>query len=102
MFEVDGFRLQKFPDLLRIVVAVDPPASSGGDSALAGIVVCGLGVDQRGYVLEDCSGRMSPGEWGARAVQAYEDWALIASSRRAIKAARWSPIRSGPYEPICL
>jgi phage terminase large subunit-like protein len=24
--------------------------------------------------MEDCSGRMSPGEWGARAIRAFDDW----------------------------
>jgi phage terminase large subunit-like protein len=46
----------------------------GGESALAGIVVSGLGFDGRCYVMEDCSGRMSPGEWGARAIRAFDDW----------------------------
>lgn len=62
------------PDLLRIVVAVDPPASSSGESALAGIVVCGLGIDRRGYVLADYSGRMSPGEWGRKVIEACDTW----------------------------
>src|SRR5207302_1887742 len=75
MFEAEGFRVAHCPHLRRAVVAVDPPASSGGESALAGIVVSGLGHDGQCYVLEDCSGRMSPGEWAARAVKAYDDWA---------------------------
>jgi hypothetical protein len=60
------------PPFIRVVVGVDPPASSSGGSALAGIVVCGLGVDRRGYVLADHSGRMSPGEWGRKVVEAYD------------------------------
>ena len=60
--------------MIRVVVGVDPPASSSGNSALAGIVVCGLGVDGRGYVLADYSARMSPGQWGRTAVQAYDEW----------------------------
>ncbi len=67
-------RVDAAPDLLRIVVAVDPPASSSSQSALCGIVVCGLGVDRRGYVLADYSGRMSPGQWGMKVVEAYDLW----------------------------
>lgn len=59
------------PDLTRVVVGVDP---SGGANE-QGIVVAGLGVDGRGYVLADRSCALSPAGWGARAVQAYIDLA---------------------------
>lgn len=39
--------------LVRVVVAVDPPAGIGGDAC--GIVVVGLGRDGRGYVIADAS-----------------------------------------------
>jgi predicted phage terminase large subunit-like protein len=42
------------------------------DDCATGIVVCGLGVDGRGYVLQDCSGKFSPTEWATRAVTAYK------------------------------
>jgi phage terminase large subunit-like protein len=70
----DMIRRGHAPKMIRVVVGVDPPASSSGNSALAGIVVCGLGIDGRGYVLADYSARMSPGEWGRTAVQAYDEW----------------------------
>lgn len=62
------------PSMLQIVVAVDPPASSNGEAARAGIVVSGLGTDGRGYVLADRSGRKSPGEWAATAVAAFDEF----------------------------
>ncbi len=37
----------------RIVVAVDPPVSATQRSDACGIVCAGLGVDGRGYVLDD-------------------------------------------------
>jgi phage terminase large subunit-like protein len=55
------------PDLRRVVVAIDPAVSSGGAAALTGIVVAAVGVDGRGYVLEDASGRYSPHAWATRA-----------------------------------
>jgi phage terminase large subunit-like protein len=70
----DMIRRGHAPKMIRVVVGVDPPASSSGNSALAGIVVCGLGIDGRGYVLADYSARMSPGECGRTAVQAYDEW----------------------------
>jgi len=53
----------------RVVVAVDPPASAGGDAC--GIVAVGLGVDGRAYVIEDASiAGASPEGWAARVVNA--------------------------------
>ncbi len=53
----------------RLVVAVDPPASSNGDAC--GIVVAGLGLDGLGYVIEDASvERASPEGWAAAVVAA--------------------------------
>lgn len=56
-------------DLVRVVVAIDPTGSRGGDAT--GIVVVGLGVDGRAYVLADYSCNLSPSGWGKRAVEAY-------------------------------
>ena len=36
-----------------------------------GIVVCALGVDGHGYVLEDASGKFLPVDWARRAVSLY-------------------------------
>lgn len=61
------------PELVRVVVGVDPPAGtmsgSGGDAC--GIVVCGLGRDGIGYVIDDASvaGR-SPRGWALAVAQA--------------------------------
>lgn len=68
---------EKVPAMVRIVVAVDPSGAAGEEDVRSdeiGIVVCGLGIDGRGYVLEDLSGRMSPEQWGAAAVAAYDRW----------------------------
>ncbi len=56
------------PELVRVVVGVDPPASAGGDAC--GIVAVGLGRDRCGYVIEDATiAGASPDGW-ARAVAA--------------------------------
>lgn len=53
--------------LNRVVVAVDPPASSTGDAC--GIVAAGLGADGRAYVIEDGTvAGVSPEGWAARVV----------------------------------
>lgn len=59
------------PELRRIVVAIDPAVSVSETSDETGIVVAGVGVDGKGYVLEDCSGKYSPTEWARRAIDAY-------------------------------
>lgn len=62
------------PDMIRIVVAIDPSGCSGDEdyrSDEIGIVVVGLGTDSHAYLLEDLSGRYSPEEWGQIAAQAY-------------------------------
>lgn len=63
------------PEMVRIIIAVDPSGVSGEEdkrSDEVGIVVCGLGKDGRGYILEDLSGRMAPAQWGEAVVSAYE------------------------------
>jgi phage terminase large subunit-like protein len=57
--------------LQRIVVAIDPPASSGEDADQTGIVIAGKDRDGHGYVLADLSGRYSPADWAQRAIAAY-------------------------------
>jgi phage terminase large subunit-like protein len=62
------------PQLARVVVAVDPSGARGEEDKRSdeiGIVVVGLGVDGRAYVLEDLSCRMGPAGWARRAVEAY-------------------------------
>lgn len=58
---------------LRTVVAVDPPASAGGDEC--GIVVCALGEDGLVRVLADASiARASPEQWARAAANAAAAW----------------------------
>lgn len=59
-------------DMRRIVVAIDPAASSKPGSDETGIVVCGLGMDGNGYVLADDSGRFAPEDWARRAIALYK------------------------------
>jgi phage terminase large subunit-like protein len=62
----------ELPALRRIVVAIDPPASSRAGADACGIVAAGLGVDERLYVLADHSAaRLSPLEWASRAIALY-------------------------------
>ena len=71
---IDALRTDDTPELVRIVVAIDPAATSGAGSDETGIVAAGLGEDGHGYVLEDLSLRGSPDAWGRTAVNAYRRW----------------------------
>ncbi len=69
---IDALRVADAPEMARVVVAVDPSGTKGDDGGDdIGIVVAGLGVDGRGYVLDDCSCQLSPDGWGRRAIEAY-------------------------------
>lgn len=65
------------PEYERIIVAVDPAASSHEGSDENGIVGVGLARDEdgyaRGYVLADRSLRGSPEEWARAAVKLYRE-----------------------------
>lgn len=53
----------------RVVIGVDPSGDSGDLDSKAdaiGIVVAGMGVDDRAYVLEDATMNGSPEQWGRR------------------------------------
>lgn len=71
---LDLRRVREAPELVRVVVAIDPAATSKDSSDETGIVVAGLGADGRGYVLADRSGRFKPDAWARRAVEAYHEW----------------------------
>ena len=68
---IEGARVEKAPQLVRIVVAIDPAVSSGRESDETGIVVAGISLDRIAYVLEDESDRYRPEEWARRAVALY-------------------------------
>lgn len=65
----------EMPELERIIVAIDPAASSNEGSDENGIVAVGMARDAdgyaRGYVLEDVSLKGTPEEWAREAVKLY-------------------------------
>lgn len=76
---IDQHRAKKYPDLTRIVVAVDPPGSE--DGAEAGIVIAGIApctckgfVENHAFVLADRSLQASPAKWAKTAVESYHEF----------------------------
>src|SRR5271156_6629460 len=62
---------RNIPDLVRIVVAIDPAVSTGEDADESGIIVAGKDADGHGYVLADQSARYAPTEWARTAIALY-------------------------------
>lgn len=126
--ELDKWRVTdgKVPDMVRIVVAVDPSGSDDDDNAdndEIGICVCGLGTDGNGYVLEDLTVKAGPATWGRVAVTAFERHKadvivaevnyggamvrqVIQSARprtnfKAVTASRGKAVRAEPISSLC-
>jgi len=69
---IERVRVMRAPELMRIVVAVDPPVSIGARADACGIVVAGRAANGHFYVLDDCSiAGLSPAGWATKAVAAY-------------------------------
>lgn len=66
---IDGSRVERPPELVNVVVGMDPAGTGAGDET--GLVVCGRGSDGKNYVLHDASERLSPERAASRA------WALL-------------------------
>ena len=116
----------ELPEMLRIVVAVDPSGADDEDNAdndEIGIIVVGLGMDGNAYVLEDLTCRVGPENWGRIAVQAWERHAAdrivaeinfggamvratIHAARprtpfRPVTASRGKTVRAEPVSVLC-
>ena len=61
-------RVTEHPDLVRIIVGVDPTGSLGNET---GIVIAGVGTDGHGYIIDDKSLLGTPGEWADAVLTAY-------------------------------
>lgn len=64
------------PELVRVVVAVDPSGTKEGseDGDTIGIIVAGEDAYGHGYVLADRSVKEGPAGWGRAVVRAYRDF----------------------------
>lgn len=62
------------PELVRIVVSIDPAAATTSAANETGIIVCGIDEEGEGYILEDASGKYRPNEWAEKAIGLYKSW----------------------------
>ena len=70
---IDSTRLKEAPELVRIVVAIDPATTSGENADETGIICVAKGLDGRGYVLADRSCRDTPSGWAHRAIALFHE-----------------------------
>ncbi|MFF7313353.1 terminase large subunit domain-containing protein [Streptomyces sp. NPDC008137] len=83
MESLDTTRVGATPPMTRVVVAMDPAATSTDEADEMGIIVAGLGqqyipdkngfLRQHGYAFDDLSGRMPPIEAARKAIRAYHE-----------------------------
>ena len=115
---IDAHRVREAPELARIVVAVDPPASAKGDEC--GIIVAGMTDERAVYVLADCSAEgLTPAGWAKRVAEAFERYeadcvvaeanqggemvravlndALPRATLKLVHATRGKRVRASPY-----
>ncbi len=78
--DIDAARVKDVPKLDRVVVAVDPPTTSGENADACGIIVAGVVAqgppqDWRAYVLADLTlGNVTPNAWAAAVVVAAKEF----------------------------
>jgi phage terminase large subunit-like protein len=62
------------PDMVKVVVGVDPAGSAEEESSETGIVVGGRDRHRHGYMMADASLRATPERWARTAVNAYHEY----------------------------
>lgn len=73
--QIDRCRISKLPELYRVVVAVDPPATNTPGTSACGIVCAGVDGTGRAVVLDDATlDRARPLEWAREAVRLYDKY----------------------------
>ena len=72
--DIDAGRVREVPQLSRVVVAIDPAATSAEGSDETGIVVAGVVTSGDIYILADRSVHASPEGWARAAIAAYDEF----------------------------
>jgi len=112
--KLDAHRISKdakLPEMKRVVVAIDPASEGGGEGevgggAETGIIVAGLGVDGRGYILDDFTTASDPNGWARRAIDAFDEYEadiIIAEKNQGgamVEAVIRSVRRTVPFQAV--
>jgi len=69
--DIDNYRVREIPQLVYVVVGVDPAVTSKAGSDDTGIIVAGKGTDGYGYILGDYTVHDTPQKWAEATITAY-------------------------------
>lgn len=70
--DIEKGRVVKAPELVRIVVAIDPAVTNNENSDDTGIVGCGIDRNNQGYVLDDSTLKDTVTAWAESAVGVFD------------------------------
>ena len=76
--KLDEMRLNRPPDdLVRVILALDPPAGMGEGADACGVVVAGVRANSEGVVLDDGTTQgLAPIDWAGSAVALARQWGV--------------------------
>jgi len=82
LIDKNRIKKSKLPEMLRIVVGVDPQGKKDERKDLSlddnpkrtGIYVCGIGANGHGYTLANYTCNGTPKLWGNEVIKAYDKW----------------------------
>lgn len=70
---IENLRVRELPQLIRVVVGMDPAVTGNEKSDETGIIAGGLAANGHGYILQDASLRASPAEWARAGVRCLHE-----------------------------
>jgi phage terminase large subunit-like protein len=68
---IENLRVRECPQLIRVVVGMDPSVTGNETSDETGIIAGGIAANGHGYILQDASLQASPAEWARAGVRAF-------------------------------
>ena len=66
---IENLRVRQAPQLIRVVIGMDPAVTGNEKSDETGIIAGGIAATGHGYILQDASLRASPAEWARAGVR---------------------------------
>ena len=70
---IEKYRVQGAPELVRIVISIDPAVSTSATSDETGIIAEGIDRAKHCYTLADASGIYTSLQWASKAIALYEN-----------------------------
>lgn len=71
---LDNTRVESQPELVSIIVSIDPAVTSSKTSDKTALVVCGLDSDGHGYILYSTSLKATPTVWARKAITLFDEY----------------------------